>query len=213
MTVFYLIRHGCKVPDTPGDVGLTELGRRQAEATARHLARVRPAAIYASPARRTQETAEAFATVYELPVKTAPALRERAEWDDPDLSWEEFMAIIERASMQRSWQPPIGDSSRGAGDRMARFLRELTQRQPGRKVIIISHGAIIVDFLLNVASRKILRAVNPDFADNPYGDGIMRESSVTVVHYDGVNFLPETIVAVDHLADLETEDVAEASEG
>jgi 2,3-bisphosphoglycerate-dependent phosphoglycerate mutase len=140
MTVFYLIRHGCKVPDTPGDVGLTELGRRQAEATARHLARVRPAAIYASPARRTQETAEAFATVYELPVKTAPALRERAEWDDPNLSWEDFMAIIERASLQRSWQPPIGDSSRGAGDRMARFLRELTQRHPGRKVIIISHG-------------------------------------------------------------------------
>jgi 2,3-bisphosphoglycerate-dependent phosphoglycerate mutase len=211
MTVFYLIRHGCKVPNTPGDVGLTELGRRQAEATARHLARIRPAAIYASPARRAQETAEAFAAVYELPVKTAPALRERAEWGE-EQSWDEFMAMIERGSLQRSWQPPIGDSSRGAGDRMARFLRELTQRHPGRKVIIISHGAIIIDFLLSVASRKILRAVNPDFAANPYGDDIMRECSITVVHYDGVNFLPETIVAVDHLAELETSDISEISD-
>jgi broad specificity phosphatase PhoE len=212
MTVFYLIRHGCKVPDTPGDVGLNELGRRQAGATARHLARVRPAALYASPLRRAQETAEAFAAVYELPVKTAPALRERAEWGE-EQSWDEFIAMFDRASLQRSWQPPIGDSSRAAGDRMARFLRELAQRHPGRKVVLISHGGVIADFLLNVANRRTLTAVNPDFAANPYGDDVMRECSITVVHYDGVNFLPETIVAVDHLADVETEDVAEAPEG
>lgn len=209
MAVFYLIRHGCKVPDTPGDVGLNELGRRQAQATARHLARVRPAALYASPLRRAQETAEAFAAVYELPVKTAPALRERAEWGE-DQSWDEFIAMFDRASLQRSWQPSIGDSSRAAGDRMARFLRELAQRHPGRKVVLISHGGVIADFLLNVANRRTLTAVNPDFAANPYGDDVMRECSITVVHYDGVNFLPETIVAVDHLADLETEDVAES---
>ncbi len=209
MTVFYLIRHGCKIPNTPGDIGLNELGRRQAEATARRLAELRPAALYASPLRRAQETAEAFAVVYGLPVKTAPALRERAEWSE-EQPWDEFNAMIKRASLQRSWQPPIGDSSRAAGDRMAQFLRELAQRHPGRKLVIISHGAIIVDFLLNVASRKVLRAVNPDFAADPYGDDIMRECSISVVHYDGVNFLPETIVAVDHLADLESDDVAES---
>jgi broad specificity phosphatase PhoE len=181
-------------------------------ATARHLARVRPAALYASPLRRAQETAEAFAAVYELPVKTAPALRERAEWGE-EQSWDEFIAMFDRASLQRSWQPPIGDSSRAAGDRMARFLRELAQRHPGRKVVLISHGGVIADFLLNVANRRTLTAVNPDFAANPYGDDVMRECSITVVHYDGVNFLPETIVAVDHLADVETEDVAEAPEG
>jgi broad specificity phosphatase PhoE len=208
MTVFYLIRHGEKIPNTPGDVRLTPLGERQAEATAQHLARVKPAALYASPTRRTQETAEPFAVTYSLPVITTPHLRERANWgDDPDQSWEDFMVMFDRASLQRSWQPPIGDSSRGAGDRMARFLRELAQRHPGRKVIVISHGGVIADFLLNVANRKTLRAINPDFAANPYGDDVMRECSITVVHYDGVNFLPETIVSVDHLAELEASEL------
>lgn len=213
MTVFYLIRHGCKIPDTPGDVGLDLLGHQQAEATARHLARLKPAALYASPTRRTQETAEPFAVTSGLPVITSRALRERANWgDDPEQSWEDFMAMFERASLQRSWQPPTGDSSRAAGDRMARFLRELAQRHPGRKVIVISHGGVIADFLRNVANRRALQTINPAFAENPYGDDVMRECSITVVHYDGVNFLPETIAAVEHLVDLETSDISEISD-
>lgn len=201
MTVYYLIRHGCKLPDVPGDAGLSPLGRRQAEVTAAHLANLRPAALYASPLRRAQETAEAFAAVYSLPIVTAAALRERANWgDDPEQSWEDFIAMIERSNVQRSWQPPVGDSSRAAGERMARFLRELATRYNNRNVVVISHGAIISDFLLNVASRRMLKTINPAYAADPYGDAIMRECSISVVHYDGVNFLPERITAADHLA-------------
>jgi broad specificity phosphatase PhoE len=203
MTVFYLIRHGCAMPDVPGDPGLAPLGKRQAEATARHLARLRPAALYASPLRRAQETAELFASVYRLPVITAAALRERANWgDDPQQPWEEFVKMLERSNRQRSWQPPLGDSSRAAGDRMARFLRELAQRHPNRNVVVVSHGATISDFLLNAVSRRALAAVNQAYASDPYGGEIMSECSITVVHYDGVNFLPERITSADHLADV-----------
>lgn len=201
MTVFYLIRHGCQIPGVPGDHGLSPLGRRQAEATAAYLAHLRPAALYASPLRRAQETAEAFAAVYGLPIVTVAALRERANWgDDPEQSWEAFIAMIERGNLQRSWQPPVGDSSRAAGERMARFLREVAPRYPNRNVVIISHGASISDFLLSAVGRRTLKAVNPDYAADPYGDAIMRECSITVVHYDGVNFIPERLTFVDHLA-------------
>lgn len=201
MTVYYLIRHGCKLPDVRGDAGLSPLGRRQAEVTAAHLANLRPAALYASPLRRAQETAEAFAAVYNLPIVTAAALRERANWgDDPEQSWEDFIAMIEQSNVQRSWQPPVGDSSRAAGERMARFLRELAPRYPNRNVVVVSHGAIISDFLLNVAGRRMLKIINPAYAADPYGDEIMRECSISVVHYDGVNFLPERITAAEHLA-------------
>ncbi|NLF63262.1 MAG: histidine phosphatase family protein [Chloroflexi bacterium] len=201
MTVYYLIRHGCRVPEVSGDVGLSPLGRRQAEATAAHLAKLRPAALYASPLRRAQETAEAFAAVFGLPIITAPELRERANWgDDPEQSWGDYITMIERSNVQRSWQPPVGDSSRAAGDRMARFLREMAPRYTSRNVVVISHGAIISDFLLNVTGRRMLKTINPAYAADPYGDEIMRECSITVVHYDGINFLPERITAVDHLA-------------
>lgn len=59
MVTVYLVRHG-EAPSYAENIdpGLTELGRRQAEATSRKLAQLEPVAIFSSPIRRARETAE-----------------------------------------------------------------------------------------------------------------------------------------------------------
>jgi probable phosphoglycerate mutase len=76
-----LLRHG--EPDwSPGggpsvnDPGLTPLGRAQAEAAAAHLAGQRIDALYASPYRRSQETAQPLARATGLPIVTVAGLAE-----------------------------------------------------------------------------------------------------------------------------------------
>src|SRR5690606_37976550 len=58
-TTFYLIRHGKKASGI-GDVPLSPEGRREAEATARHLHGRDIARVVHSPLARARETAEAI---------------------------------------------------------------------------------------------------------------------------------------------------------
>ena len=58
------------------DVLLSEKGREQARQLAHRLDDYPPAAIYASPMRRTVATAEILAAPHNVPVTTDPRLRE-----------------------------------------------------------------------------------------------------------------------------------------
>lgn len=76
-----LLRHG--EPDwAPGggpsveDPGLTDFGRRQAEAAVEPLARLKLDALYVSPYRRAQETAAPLAQATGLPIVTVEGLAE-----------------------------------------------------------------------------------------------------------------------------------------
>ncbi|MCO5972341.1 histidine phosphatase family protein [Actinoallomurus soli] len=80
MTIFYVVQHGEK-ERLPGDPGLTDLGRWQAERTAVWLGRAGVTAVFSSPMRRARDTADAIASVIGAPVREDPRLRERMNWD------------------------------------------------------------------------------------------------------------------------------------
>src|SRR5437870_6613326 len=80
-TRLYLVRHAQSQGNTgedltTGDPELTEVGWEQARRLAERLARQRIDAIYASPFRRTQQTAHAIAEASGLKVRTKEDLRE-----------------------------------------------------------------------------------------------------------------------------------------
>src|SRR4051812_13411477 len=83
-TDLYLIRHGDALPGhetvIPGgsydDQPLSQLGRRQAEALGQWLRPIPFQAIYSSPLRRTQETAQPLAEIQNLPILIEEGLRE-----------------------------------------------------------------------------------------------------------------------------------------
>ena len=82
MPVVHLLRHGAhgdvghRLTGRLPDGGLTDEGRAQARSAAAAIAASPPSAIYASPCRRTLETAAVLAEAFRLPVTQEPALDE-----------------------------------------------------------------------------------------------------------------------------------------
>lgn len=118
-TTFLLVRHALKEKRI-GDVPLTSEGVVQAESTALHLANVPVTKIIASPLRRAINTAAHIALRTKITVTEDPRLRERANWGDlPEQTIEEFIAMWDRTTIDPDYLPPVGDSSKQAGERLA----------------------------------------------------------------------------------------------
>ncbi len=143
MTLAYLVQHGEKEP-SPGDPGLTPLGRHQAAGTGRWLRGQGVRALYSSPLRRAWETAECIASVTGLAVRPDARLRERLNWDGSQ-PFGHFLALWGRTTQDRDFVPAGADSSRQAGARLQAFLADLAGR-PG-PVAAVTHGGVTCDLL------------------------------------------------------------------
>lgn len=78
MATIHLVRHGEAAAGWDGDLdpGLSDLGRRQAQAVARTIGDGPPMPILSSPLRRTRETAEPLAARWATDVAIEPAVGE-----------------------------------------------------------------------------------------------------------------------------------------
>ncbi len=183
MTLVYLVQHGEK-ERLPGDPGLTEAGRRQAEATGHWLGRTGLRGLYASPLRRARQTADLIAGVTGLPVQVDARLRERMNWDG-GCSLESFLADWARTTRDRDFVPSTGESSRQAGDRLHAYITgQLTGAAP---VAVVTHGGVTVDLL-----RKLM----PDEA-LPVGLLVAGIPACAITTISDLNV--ESIAAIDHL--------------
>ncbi|MBF8193879.1 histidine phosphatase family protein [Nonomuraea sp. K274] len=152
MTVFYVVQHAEKAPD-PGDPGLTDLGLRQAARTALWFRDAGLTAVFSSPMRRAQATAEAIAAVAGLPVVTDVRLRERMNWDGAQPIGE-FLAEWAASVRDRSFVPRTGDSSDQAAARFLAFLQDHAgQAGP---IAVCTHGGVTVDLLRTLAGDQAL---------------------------------------------------------
>jgi broad specificity phosphatase PhoE len=193
MTTFHLVRHGEKAGG-PGDPGLSDDGRNEAERTAHHLAAVPVVAVWASPLRRARETAAIIAARHGVEPKVDDRLRERINWGDDgsDQSWDEFVEMWDRASEERDWQPPYGDSSRAAGRRLESAVLEAAAAHPDGHVVLVAHGGIIGDVLQNRFDLAELDAANATWAD-------MRTCSVTELEVAAGQWRLISLATCDHL--------------
>src|SRR3989304_1445431 len=81
MTTFYFIRHGLR-DSRAESTSLSDVGKKQAEITAKYLVNRDIRAIYSSPMKRTQQTAAILARHLKLRVLTDDRLKERLNWGD-----------------------------------------------------------------------------------------------------------------------------------
>jgi len=150
-TTFRLLRHGQtahtverRFSGGATDPPLTEIGRRQADVTARHLATAgRLDLIVTSPLQRARQTAEAAGTALAVDVLVDEDLREchfgvwdgltfeevRAGWPDELTAWLADPAL----------PPPGGESLREVAARTAAVQERLLDRHAGQNVLIVAH--------------------------------------------------------------------------
>lgn len=166
-TELVVIQHAEKVR-SPGDPGLTDRGHRQAAEVAAWLAQTRAdiTQVWSSPLRRALETAAPIAAALDTEVRVDARLRERMNWDDPAaITAEDFMAEWQRASRDRTHQPPTGDSSDAAAERFIAALIEIASPARDVAVAVVAHGGVTVDTLRTIAGDDAVHRTNPDLLD------------------------------------------------
>jgi 2,3-bisphosphoglycerate-dependent phosphoglycerate mutase len=162
-TELLLIRHAEAEPLRPSealepkdvDLPLTARGRSQAAALATRLRLRDIAAIYASPLRRTRETAEILAQALNLPVSEDHRLREVEIAGVGPVAMHDLAEI---AIANGGWSHlPGTESSRDVRTRMDEALAAIVASQPGKRVAVVSHAGAINAYLAS------LLGLNGDF--------------------------------------------------
>jgi len=166
--ILYLIRHGetdwnverrCQgFSDSP----LNETGRRQAEATARHLSDIKIDAIYSSTLGRAYEMACLIAGYHGVSVQTTDAFRELNQGEFEGLTLTEL--VENHSDFLQRWlsnpadiKVPGGESMRELQARAWSALEEIVEGRDDGNVVVVSHN------LCNLA--LLCRIMKLDLAD------------------------------------------------
>ena len=202
MTKLLLIRHGQSTANLEGrfvghtDSPLSDLGRRQAAATADYIAQTYTAdAVYASDLSRAFETGKAAANRMGLPIIADPRLREIFAGD-----WEQmkFDDLSESGNPDYAlWLSDIGHSHCTGGESVAQLqarivaaLEDLCRSNPDRTLIIGTHATPVRVFMTHVLGKAL-----GEMKDVPW----LSNASVTEVDYTDGRF---TLVSASHDAHL-----------
>ena len=198
MTIIHFVRHGRRSGAESGDPPLSPAGRAEAERAARVFGDEPVGHVYSSPLSRAIETAETIARSHDLAISVNPLLRERANWGDlAGQGRSEFAEMWARCNSDRTFVPPVGDSSIEAGRRLERFLT--IARENRGCVVAVTHGGVLADFLQNVCSKEELARIHSAFAEDPYSGEVVRECSITSVRVETGAIEVMRIASTDHL--------------
>ncbi|MEE4382180.1 MAG: histidine phosphatase family protein [Pseudomonadales bacterium] len=137
--------------------GLTETGRREAEALAAVLAGApRPLVLYASPQPRAVATAEVLARHLELPVHTDEDLAELRLGLGAAVPRERSAVLWELARAAPDVPPLAGAESLAALQlRALATLRGARLAHPGRIVVAVTHGGLLEAVHAGIAGRPL----------------------------------------------------------
>ncbi len=179
MVSLLLVRHGQIKANVEGcwhgstDSPLTWRGRRQANRTARYLAKLPdlPTHIYSSPLERCRHTAEQIGQQLNIQPAVEEDLREYAigEWEGmrfADLASEHD--FVRRAAADPQFSPPGGESLAAVAGRMTTAVRALQAshaEQQGARLVIVSHGAAMAVLLGELLHESPARWIDYHFAN------------------------------------------------
>lgn len=132
--------------DGPADPGLTDAGRRQAEALAAWLEHERIDAVVTSPLRRAVETAAPVARMHGHDLEVVDDL---AEYDRHSTTYIPIEALRgtdspEWRAMQEGRLHEVADGDPDAfRRRVVDGIESIIERHPGQRVVVVSHGGVI----------------------------------------------------------------------
>lgn len=153
-----LIRHGRSTWNAEGriqghaDPPLDEVGREQARRLAERLREETLAALYASPLRRAQETAEIIGQALDLPVVPDERLREYDTGDITGLTREQIVARYPDLAQRWREDPesveiPGEEGSAPFQARVVAAFDEILSRHEEGTVGVVAHGGTLGTYL------------------------------------------------------------------
>jgi probable phosphoglycerate mutase len=174
VTKLFLIRHGQSAGNAEGRFGghgptpLSELGKKQAEITAKALAKEHISAIYSSDLERALQTARPLADLLGLEVNATGAFRERHVGVLEGLTFDESKANHPEdyyALVNRNVHHVItkGESYRHLLKRATNELWEILRTHKGGRIAVFSHTGAICFMTLH-----LMGAIRRDTRQTPW---------------------------------------------
>ena len=166
-TRIVLVRHGHVEGISPErfrgrrDMDLSELGVRQARATAQRIAHEwQPLLVYTSPLKRCLQTAEPIATACNIPCTALEDLNDvhygdwewctheevRAQWPDLFVRWLRAPHLV---------RFPHGDSLQDLVARVSNVLRLILERHPHETLVVVGHSSANRALLLQTLDQPL----------------------------------------------------------
>ncbi len=199
-TRIYLIRHAQSQGNTgedltTGDPDLTDVGWEQAKRLGERMKTQKLDAIYASPLRRTQETAAAIGDVAGLEVRPRHDLVEvvmgRADLDIRQLPEADQAKIARRIVDDGTWDAfPGSEGSANARKRVGAAIDEIVAAHPGQRIAVVCHAGVIQTYISLVLEHR------RDFIFYPFN------ASIASVRAKGDQRVIWRLNDVAHLADM-----------
>jgi 2,3-bisphosphoglycerate-dependent phosphoglycerate mutase len=164
-----LVRHGQSeayvdgmpfpLVDGQGDPPLSQLGQEQARLVCARLGAERIDAIYATPLRRTAQTAAPLASAAGLDVEIEPGLREVYLGDWEGGLFRKMVAqnheIAQRMFAEERWDVIPGAEPAGElAERVRTAIEKMAARHPGQRVAAFTHGGVIGQALALAAASR-----------------------------------------------------------
>ena len=204
MSRIILVRHGHVDWIAPerfrgrAELALSDLGRRQAQAGARYIAKTwKPEAVYTSPLSRCRETAAAIAGPFQLEPQSVEGFcdidygewqgltREEAaaRWPDETELW---FHVPHLAAI------PGGETLAALLSRATAALQDIVRRHPDGTVVLVGHDSVNRVLLLFALELPLSRYWH--LRQNPCG--------VNELFFDNGSFIIGSINQTQHLAGL-----------
>jgi probable phosphoglycerate mutase len=188
------------------DIGLNEVGRRQAAQAARHLADEDLAAIYSSDLLRAHDTARALAQRADVAVQSDTGLRERrfgvfegrtfaeidAEWPELALRWKR---------REPDFGAPGGETLIEFYERCVATATRLAAAHAGQTIALVTHGGVL-DCLYRAATRLALNAPRTWTVGNTSINRLLwTDDGFTLVGWGDTQHLENLDAALDEATD------------
>lgn len=150
----YFVRHGESEANTrhiisnrESPLGLTPLGRAQANALAERLKNITFSAIFSSPVFRARETADILSTSFSIPYQIAESLREYdcgiLEDRSDEESWRLHREYFEDWTLRQQYtnKPEGGECFLDIQNRFLPFITSL-ENHADKHILLIGHGGL-----------------------------------------------------------------------
>ena len=163
-SVVWLARHAeTAVPGVfhgaESDIGLSDLGRRQAAAAADWFRGLRPTAVVSSAMTRATATAAPIAAACDCPHHVEPGLHERrigdlsgATFSPADGPWAE--TARRWTAGETAYTTPGAESFDEVARRVVPAWDRVTEKFPAGRVVVIAHGIVCKVLLLSLLAGK-----------------------------------------------------------
>ena len=207
ITKLIIVRHGQSLGNATRtflghtDKDMSELGYKQALATAEHLKNEKIDKIYSSDLIRAYNTAVPHAKIRNLDINCRENLREIYVGDWENRTFEEIIEKWGREMYEKEWfgnfglfRFPDGESIIEGGNRFYDELKSICSENMGKTLLIAAHAAVIRSFWAKISGILPENLAN----ELPFPTN----ASYSVAYFDGENFTPDEYSIDSHLASV-----------